>query len=762
MADQTRRVETDARPDSGWGFWVGFGLLLLLLPIAQPDPPAPRGANAPASEFSAARARQVQQAVLGDGHPHPTGSESNGLVRNRVLETLQRLGYTPQMELGFACSGATCARVQNIVTVVPGREPKGPAVLLAAHYDSVGGGPGASDDVSGVATILEIARLLKAEPAPRNTIILLIDDGEEAGLLGARAFAATSPHAKEVKAIVNLEARGTSGPSFMFETIGPDDGWLVPLFARHAARPMTSSVFATVYRLMPNDTDLSVFRKAGIPGLNFAFLGHPTQYHTVLDSFANSSPASLQHHGDNALAALRGLEDVDLRNPPQGGEVWFDLFGVTVVRWPQGWTLPLALVALALVAATIVRSRPAGWAVALLALPLSFLAALALGWGLRYGVLDGAFPTPWPARPMAFVVAFWMLAVAVAPFLAGLFARRSGFAGLWAGVWLWCGALGLGLAIFLPGLSFLFLVPTLVAGLLGLALLPRGGAGATFAAIVPAVVAGLLWLPLLLGLFDGLGGLILPVVSALAALLLTLLAPLVPAAGPLVRRYLPLAALVAVLVATVQAALAPPFTPDSPMPLNLLFFQDAVDGVAHFVVRAPVVPGPIRAVMTFPDHPDSLIPWAPQARVFAAPAPPLQVPGPELTVLASTIEDGKRHVRLRLRSLRGALTGQVLIPEAASLESITFDGNRVFEKKGDRGSLPQSGWYTYTDLTLPTEGTEVEVVLGNTAPLTWYVADRSPGLPASGGKLLAARSLAASMTPIHDGDGIVLSRKVTI
>ncbi|HEY0780974.1 MAG TPA: hypothetical protein VGE98_00855, partial [Thermoanaerobaculia bacterium] len=222
-------------------------------------------------------------------------------------------------------------------------------------------------------------------------------------------------------------------------------------------------------------------------------------------------------------------------------------------------------------------------------------------------------------------------------------------------------------------------------------------------------------------------------------------------------------ALAVALVATVQAALAPPFTPDSPRPLNLTYFQDAVDGVAHYVVRAPAVPGPLRTVMTFPERPEPFYPWAPQTRVFAAPAPPLQIPGPELSVLASTGEGGKRHLRVKLRSPRGAETASLLIPEAANVESIAWDGHPVFEKKGDRGSLPfEGGWYNYTYLTLPAEGIEADLVLGNAQPLTWYVADRSRNLPAAAGKLLAARSIAAALTPIHDGDGLVLARKVTI
>ena len=144
--------------------------------------------------------------------------------------------------------------------------------MLAAHYDSVLAGPGVSDDGIGVATVLEIARAVKSQPVPRHSIVFLIDDGEEAGLLGARAFVDSDPWAKNIGAAVNLEARGTSGPSLMFET-GAANAWAVRLYASSVKSPLTSSIFYTLYKRLPNDTDFTVFKAAGYEGMNFAFIG---------------------------------------------------------------------------------------------------------------------------------------------------------------------------------------------------------------------------------------------------------------------------------------------------------------------------------------------------------------------------------------------------------------------------------------------------------------------------------------------------------
>ena len=311
-------------------------------------PPSPKRADAPAADFSAARARQYLQGLVGDGTPHPIGSAANEQVRSRILSELLKMGYAPEVQRDTACSRfGACGEVKNVLARLLGSEP-GPAVLLAAHYDSVSAGPGASDDGAGVAAVLEIARALEAAPPPRHTIILLIDDGEEAGLLGARAFVQSHPWAKDVGAAVNLDARGTSGPSLMFET-GSANAWLVHVFSRAVKHPMASSVFYTAYKLLPNDTDFTIFKAQGYQGFNLAFIDNASQYHTPLDNFANADPASMQHQGENALALLRALSNEDLGNLPRGDAVYFDLFALWIVSWPSSWTVWFAALALVLI-----------------------------------------------------------------------------------------------------------------------------------------------------------------------------------------------------------------------------------------------------------------------------------------------------------------------------------------------------------------------------------------------------------------------------
>ena len=185
-------------------------------------------------------------------------------------------------------------------------------MLLAAHYDSVPAGPGAGDDGVGVASVLEIARVLKQQPARRHPIILLIDEGEEAGLLGARLFVSRStPRRSTIKAAVNLDARGDSGPSLMFET-GPATDWALRMFAAAATRPMSNSIYYFVYKLLPNDTDFTVFKAAGYEGLNFALIGDVERYHTPQDRFENLDLGSLQHQGQNALSMVQALAAADL------------------------------------------------------------------------------------------------------------------------------------------------------------------------------------------------------------------------------------------------------------------------------------------------------------------------------------------------------------------------------------------------------------------------------------------------------------------
>src|SRR6266849_6361259 len=191
---------------------------LLWLGVASVEPPPVVPEIAPATEFSAARAMRHLRVIA--AKPHPVGSLENQKVREYLVEQLSRLGLDTQVQeaTGFAAGGSIAATVRNIVARKKGATPR-PALALVAHYDSVPAGPGAGDDGAGVAALLETARALHADPAPmHNDLLFLFTDGEEAGLLGAQAFIAENPSAKEVGLVLNFEGRGDSGPSLMFET----------------------------------------------------------------------------------------------------------------------------------------------------------------------------------------------------------------------------------------------------------------------------------------------------------------------------------------------------------------------------------------------------------------------------------------------------------------------------------------------------------------------------------------------------------------
>jgi hypothetical protein len=411
--------------------------------------------DAPATEFSGARARQVLARVLGDQRPHPTGSDAAREVRARIAAELRALGLEVEVTRSNVCGRyGTCAEVENLLAKIAGTDPSGGAVLFVAHSDSVPRGPGASDDGAGVAAVLEGARALLAGPKPKNDILLLIDDGEELGLLGAEAFVRDDPlHFLHVRAVVNVEARGVSGPATLFQT-GSGAGALVDAFARAVPRPIGSSLFSAVYERMPNDTDLTVFLDHGLSGLNLAFSDGAPLYHTRDDDLAHQAPGSVQHLGETAFASVRALANLDLRGPPASDRVYFDLFGATLVRWPKGATLPLALSVLAIVA---VLHRRKARDVALAAATFTAIALATLVVVVAFTALVTprfpfvARPAPHLAVAIALpIVIAWLAERAVSP------REREG------GALSFLGVASVLLAVTMPSASYLVLAPSIV------------------------------------------------------------------------------------------------------------------------------------------------------------------------------------------------------------------------------------------------------------------------------------------------------------
>ena len=751
---------------------VAILAVIFFLSAAGLRPPAPQPASAPATQFSAERAREVLNHLVGDGIPHPTGSAANGVVRGRVIDELTKLGYQPEVQTGFSCDDfGTCATVKNILARLDGAEP-GASVLLSAHYDSVPAGPGASDDGAGVAAVIEIARALKSMPAPRHSIIILIDDGEEAGLLGAHAFVTQSPWAKDVRAAVNLEARGTSGPSMMFET-GSANYWVVKLYSQNAARPATSSIFYQVYKQLPNDTDFTVFKASGYQGVNFAYIGDVNHYHTPLDNLENADPRSLQHHGENALPMILALANSDLSNPPAKEAVFFDLFERRVVMWPAGWSFPIAIVALILLLFQV------GWLIA-----KNRLLPSALLWGIvnwlaifvTTGVLAlifqkilhvaGVTPTNWVAHPLPLQITFWCLAISVVTVVSLAFESRSGFWGLWAGVWIWWALFSVVICWLTGGIGYVLLVPSCIAVVVGLPFTIRGSEpknGAWLAGALPLFAAGIVGFDHLILLYDGLGIRILAGIALLVALFLSPLAPLLASLREpkgLTRFALPGAAIVATVLAIFAAVVAPAYSAKAPEHVNLQYRQDGDSGKSQWVVYTDSgrLPEPIRVATNFHRIDKGSLPWD-TSPAFLADAPHLEMAPPTFTILESSESGGKRQYRALLRSERGAPEAAVFFPPDSGIDQIRIQDEPIPHKTA-RVLRYFNGWDLYRCMTMPTKGVEMQFELPLGKPVEVYVLDLSYLLPLEGMFVVKSRPLTA--TSYQQGDVTILTRRVQL
>lgn len=315
---------------------VAIGLTIYLA-----SPPAAVGEGEPATEFSSARALKHLNVIA--QRPRPVGSAEHRVAFDYLVQEISRLNGPPEVQT----AKTEAAALQNILARVKGSNSGGKALMLVAHYDSVRSSPGANDDGSGVVTLLETLRAIKAGPPLQNDVIFLFTDGEELGMLGARAFVDEHAWSKEVGLALNFEARGGYGPVFMFET-SRSNGRLIEEFSRAAPRPFSNSLMNEFYKMLSNDTDLSVLMQGGMAGLNFAYVGGPAHYHNARDSVANVDARSVQHHGSYALALTRHFGNLDLRNIAAPDVIYFDLLGRKLFSYGHTFNLVLTGVLLLL------------------------------------------------------------------------------------------------------------------------------------------------------------------------------------------------------------------------------------------------------------------------------------------------------------------------------------------------------------------------------------------------------------------------------
>ena len=674
------------------GLVVGLVVALVVMGITPFGAPRPTPAQSAATEFSAGRAMVVLRQIA--AAPRPIGSRRAARVRGSIVERLRALGLAPHVQRADVVSaenGRVAGTVRNVVARLPGTAPSR-TILLVCHYDSVPVAPGAADDGGGVATLLETARALAAGPRPRNDVVFLFTDGEERGLLGARAFLRDDPWAYGVGVVLNFDSPGSSSPALMYQT-SPGNGRLVSELLRAAPHPFTSSLMYEVSRRVPVESDFQPFIAAGVPGMSFGALDGSAYDHTGYDSLADFHPASLQHEGETALALARHFGSLDLWDLHRPALVYFDVVGSVAVSYGRGWVLPFVGLAAALFVAAVavaVRRR----LLTLRGLSLSVIgtaAALAVAL-LLMAVAWGMYQTAYEQRTwsetgvvVSDLYRVGLVLVCAAVIMAAYFflLRRLRPWDLAVVALSWWLGLAIAIGLTVPGASYLLTWPLAGAslGLLGAvflgdrALSGYVGVAVTIAGAVPGLVlmSSATWLLLMsAGLKD--------VVTVLAVWLTAglLVLPL-----EIVRRgfrwWAPAGLVVGGAVVLMMVGSTVAFDVEHPR-FTSIYYRQGERGVAAWQT-VDRVDGWTKQFL--PDRPRDVFGsgYFPEMGVrttVAQAAPPLHLPPPVLRVVSDATVGDTRTVTLRLRSRRDAAVLSLLVQSVVGQLSASVDGRPLW------------------------------------------------------------------------------------
>ena len=305
--------------------------------------------DAPSNSFSTQRALVHLKNI--STAPHYLGNQAHTEVRDYIVEALETLGLETQIQEGYSVSQwGNVSKPKNILARIKGTD-NSKALLLLTHYDSNPHSSfGASDAGSGVVTILEgIRAFLNDNVTPKNDIIILITDGEELGLNGADIFVNKHPWAKDVGLVLNFEARGSGGPSYMLIETNQGNANLMKGFVKaNPQYPVANSLAYSIYKMLPNDTDLTRFRADGdIDGFNFAFIDDHFDYHTALDTYDRLDRNTLEHQGSYLMPLLKYFSNANLNNIKSTEDyIYFNTPIFKTVIYPFSWIWPMFIIAL--------------------------------------------------------------------------------------------------------------------------------------------------------------------------------------------------------------------------------------------------------------------------------------------------------------------------------------------------------------------------------------------------------------------------------
>ena len=648
-------------------------------------------ASIPETEFSTERAliplKEITKA------PHYIGTEEHTRVREYLVEQLKSLGIETHIQEGFVMNPKwkSLDKSKNIVAKIKGTG-KGKALLLLSHYDSaLTPSFGASDAGSGVVTILETLRAyLASGKKPINDIIILFTDAEEVGLDGARLFVNEHPWAKEVGLALNFEARGSGGPSNMIvETNGGNKNLIKAFIEADVKYPTASSLMYSIYKMLPNDTDSTVFREDGdIDGYFFAFIDDHYDYHSANDTYENMDVTTLQHQGEYLLPLVHYFADADLSTLKSKEDyVYINVPLIKMISYPFLWVTPMLVIAVILFIVLVFfgikkgvlsgKSIIKGFGPFLLSLIVCGLVGF-FGWQIilkmypHYSEIQHGFTY----NGHTYIWFFVVLSLGILFAIYNKFSKSISVASLLiAPLFFWI-IINTLVAIYLKGAAF-FILPVFL-GLLSLWILIRQEKPNLILMTLLGALAIFLFAPHIQFFPIGLGLKMLVASAIFTVLLFGLLLPVIGFYK--MKRILSILFFLLAIGFFVKAHLASDFTSERQKPNSLVYYQDADNGATYWATYDNLLDDWTKGYLGENSYEASkYIEYASGSKYnrgysYAIEAPKKEIPMFETVLKKDTIINGDKNVTFTITPMRHVNQLSLYSEEGTEFKSLSFNG----------------------------------------------------------------------------------------
>jgi hypothetical protein len=666
-------------------------------------------------------------------------------VRMYIINELQRMGLDTSMQSATAMydfrGSVSAGFVHNVLGVLKGRK-KGKSILVTAHYDSQPYSRAAADNGAAVAAMLEVARALKNSPQLDNDIIFLFSDGEESGLFGAQAFVEQHELASSVGLVLNLEARGSSGPSYTFE-VSPENGWIMREYKKACRYPMASSLAYEVYKLMSNNSDFTIYKQAGYSGFNTAFIDDYVNYHSLEDNPENLSTKSLYHHATYIIDLCRHFGKLDLSNTKADDLVYFNLMGYWFISYPQSgnvFLIGIIVLLFTLIVYLGIRKKKITYWKAILGFVI-FIGVLALSlagvWLLQKGIRS---TYPWYENFYDanfynvgwYFLAFGALCLMITSAIYALIYKKINVLHLCLGGLFFSLLLMIGIQIYIPTALFLAFIPLLLLlSLILIQLLFNIQLSQKRNLLLIAIFSFpliTLYMPVVKILYITFGLEMAIVGSFIWILLIVYLLPVMEIIMGLKRWFIPIASFLFLLIVLFVAQLKSDYTEDRPLMSNVNYCQNANTGESFWFSTKSYIDRWNNQFFENAKN-EALTEIFPAGKVaqLKSSAPKIDIAAPLMTIYSDTIIGQKRILKLNIRSQRAAENVQFFIHKSSGLQNLKINGKAISDPAFFKKFY--NGYHFFNYYGLYESGVDLELECESGSKFSLVLIEKKLGLP---------------------------------